>query len=185
MVLTPSHMKELGSACPDFSLPEVTTGKTVSLADFADKPALLVMFICAHCPYVKHIEEKLADATSVFVRHGCAVVGISSNSVRTHPGDAPDKLAEQAREMRFEFPYLYDETQDVARAFDAACTPDFFLYDRDRKLVYRGQFDGSRPGNGVPVTGVDLTDAVNAVVAGHPVHTAQIPSIGCNIKWHP
>jgi peroxiredoxin len=182
MALTPSTMLPLGTTAPDFRLPN-TDGKTVSLADFKDARALVVVFMCNHCPFVKHIRAGLAD----FARHaqagGAAVVGVSSNDVSTHPEDSPQKMKEEAAQCGYTFPYLYDETQAVAQAYRAACTPDFFLFGPDRKLVYRGQFDDSRPGNGKPVTGRDLRAALEAVLAGKPVSSDQKPSIGCNIKW--
>lgn len=185
MAMTPSSMLALGTPAPDFDLPDVTTGRRYTLADFADRKALLVMFICRHCPYVVHVQAELARIGRDY--QGCSVglVAISANNVATHPGDAPEQLRRQAEELGFVFPYLYDEAQTVARAYTAACTPDFFLFDRERKLVYRGQLDGSRPGNGQPVTGVDMRLAIDAVLAGTPVRPDQRPSIGCNIKWKP
>lgn len=185
MVRTPSTMVPLGTPAPGFTLPEPATGRTVSLDDFRDAPALLVVFLCNHCPYVKHIRHALADFAREYQARGLAVVGINSNDVSQYPDDAPDKMVEEVRRVGYPFPYLYDETQEVAKAYRAACTPDFFLYDRDRRLVYRGQFDDSRPGNDVPVTGRDLRAAVEAVLAGRPVPQDQKPSLGCNIKWKP
>jgi peroxiredoxin len=182
MARTPSKMIELETAAPAFSLPEPLTGKTVSLAQFAGKP-LLVMFICNHCPFVVHVQEKLAEIGRVFPERGIGVVAISANDVSTHPDDSPAKMAVKAREAGYTFPYLYDESQDVARAYGAACTPDFFLYDRHHRLVYRGQLDDSRPGNGVPVTGHDLVAAAELLIAGGMIPTQQKPSLGCNIKW--
>ncbi|TVP55433.1 MAG: thioredoxin family protein [Gemmatimonadales bacterium] len=184
MARTPSTMLPLGTEAPDFSLPD-TDGKTVALEDFREAPALVVMFICNHCPFVKHVREGLAEFGRDMAEKGVGVVAISSNNVETHPEDSPEKMAIEKREAGYPFPYLYDESQDVAEAYQAACTPDFFLFDGDRKLVYRGQFDGSRPGNEVPVTGEDLRRAVDAVLDGREVPGEQLPSLGCNIKWKP
>ncbi|HTZ89526.1 MAG TPA: thioredoxin family protein [Alloacidobacterium sp.] len=183
MARTESAMLALGTNAPDFNLPDVLTGKNVSLKSVAGSSGLLVMFICRHCPFVKHLEKALAQLGRDFDGKGIGIVAISSNDVANFPDDAPESLAEQARQLGFSFPYLYDEAQDVARAYDATCTPDFFLFDGNLKLVYRGQFDDSRPGNNIPVTGKDLRHAMNAVLAGEPVHPIQKPSIGCNIKW--
>ncbi len=183
MALTESTMLELGTSAPDFSLPDAITGRTVSLDDFSGKQALLVMFICTHCPYVKHINEGLAELGKDYAGKNIAIVAISSNDVSTHPDDSPAGLKAQAETFGFKFPYLYDETQDVAHAYKAACTPDFFLFDGQRRLVYRGQFDASRPGSGIPVTGEDLRAAIDLVLAGKSVPEEQRPSIGCNIKW--
>jgi peroxiredoxin len=182
MALTPSTMLALGTAAPDFRLPD-TNGKTVSLADFKDAPALLALFICNHCPYVKHIRSGLADVGREYQKRGVAVVAISSNDVQTHPDDGPEKMKQEAKAAGYVFPYLYDESQAVAKAYHAACTPDIFLFDKNRKLAYRGQFDDSRPGNGRPVTGRDLKAALDAVLAGRSAPEPQIPSVGCNIKW--
>lgn len=183
MALTESTMLELGTEAPDFALTDVVTGKTVRRDDFRDKNALLVMFICAHCPYVKHMEKTLGKLGSDYAGKPIAIVAISSNDVATHPSDSPEGLKAQAKANGFTFPYLYDESQSVAHAYKAACTPDFFLFDSDFKLVYRGQYDSSRPGNGVPVTGEDLREAIDTVLAGRPVLPEQRPSIGCNTKW--
>lgn len=180
MVLTPSTMVELGTPCPDFALPD-TDGATVARDDFTGKP-LLVMFLCNHCPYVKHVERALGAMTDGIAARGIAVVGISANDVENYPDDSPAHMAEQKQRHGFDFPYLYDESQDVARAFNAACTPDFFLYDDQHRLVYRGQLDDSRPSNGKPVTGKDLLAAVEALGRGETVER-QVPSMGCNIKW--
>ena len=182
MVATPSVMLALGTRAPDFALPD-TDGRIVSRDDFADAPALLVMFICNHCPYVKHVRDELARIGREFGERGVAIIAISSNDAERYPADSPERMKEEKEAAGYTFPYLYDESQDVARAFNAACTPDFFLFDANRMLVYRGQLDSSRPGNGQPVTGHDLRTALNAVLAGDPVQTEQIPSIGCNIKW--
>jgi peroxiredoxin len=177
-------MSPLGTQTPDFNLPD-PEGKTIALSDFAEAKALLVMFICNHCPFVKHIAEGLAAIGRDYQPKGVAVVAINSNDVKTHPDDSPPKMAEEAASRGYTFPYLFDETQETAKAFGAACTPDFFVYDQDRKLVYRGQLDDSRPSNDVPVTGADLRAALDAVLAGRPVAGDQNPSIGCNIKWKP
>jgi peroxiredoxin len=182
MALTPSTMVSLGTSAPPFRLPD-PHGNLVSADDFKGAPALLVAFICNHCPYVKHIRAKFAEFAKEVQARGVAVVGISSNDATTYPDDGPAKMAEEIRLAGYTFPYLYDESQEVAKAYQAACTPDFFLFDRERKLVYRGQFDDSRPESGRPVTGKDLRAAVDAVLAGKPVPTDQKPSVGCNIKW--
>jgi peroxiredoxin len=184
MALTPSIMLPLGTVAPGFALPD-TTGKQVALEDFKSAPALAVIFMCNHCPYVKHIRSGLAQFARDYIPRGVAVVGINSNDVQNYPADSPAKMAEEIASAGYTFPYLYDESQAVARAYHAACTPDLFLFDRNRRLVYRGQFDDSRPGNGVPVTGQDLRLAVDAVLAGKAVASNQKPSIGCNIKWKP
>jgi peroxiredoxin len=184
MVQTASTMLSLGVEAPYFSLPD-TAGKTVSLDDFADAPALLVVFMCNHCPYVQHVAAGLAALAGEYQRRGVAVVAISSNDVSTHPDDSPAKMAEEVKLRGYTFPYLYDESQAAAKAYRAACTPDFYVFDRRRKLVYRGQMDSSRPGNNVPVSGADLRAALDAVLAGRPVSAAQKPSLGCNIKWKP
>ena len=183
MVRTASTMLELGTAAPDFSLPDVVTGRAVSLADFGGKKALLVMFICRHCPYVKHVQEELARLGRDYQNRGVGVVAISSNDALEFPEDAPASLKEMAAELGFTFPFCYDESQETAKAYSAACTPDFFVFDGSRKLVYRGQLDDSRPGSGKPVTGSDLRAALDAVVSGRPVNPDQKPSLGCNIKW--
>jgi peroxiredoxin len=182
MALTPSTMLPLGTTAPDFKLPE-TSGKTVSLADFKDKTALLVIFMCNHCPYVIHIRAGLAQLARDYMPKGIVIVGINSNDVANYPADSPAKMKDEVKSAGYLFPYLYDETQAVAKAYRAACTPDIFLFDRGRRLVYRGQFDASWPGNGIPVTGKDLRAALDAVLAGKPTSEFQAPSIGCNIKW--
>ncbi|MEZ6051833.1 MAG: thioredoxin family protein [Planctomycetaceae bacterium] len=182
MVKTASTMLPLGSQAPEFSLPNVD-GSTVSLSDFEGKPGLLVMFICNHCPFVIHLREDLAKFVKEYQDQGLAVVAISSNDVETYPQDGPDKMKQEAESNGYTFPYLYDASQEVAKAYHAACTPDFFLFDSNRKLVYRGQFDDSRPGSDIPVTGEDLRAACDQVLAGQPVSVEQRPSIGCNIKW--
>jgi len=183
MARTESTMLDLGTLAPDFALTDAVTGKTVRRDDFAGKDALLVMFICPHCPYVKHIEKTLGALGADYASKPLAIVAISSNDVTTHPADSPEGMKAQAQANGFTFPYLYDETQGVARAYNAACTPDFFLFNRDFRLVYRGQYDASRPNSGVPVTGQDLRNAIDAVLAGRAVSEDQKPSLGCNIKW--
>jgi peroxiredoxin len=182
MALTPSTMLPLGTAAPDFKLPD-TNGKTVSLADFKGAPALAVLFICNHCPYVKHLRAGLAQFGRDYTSKGVAIVAISSNDAKNYADDSPAKMKEEVKLAGYTFPYLYDETQAVAKAYRAACTPDIYLFDKDQKLVYRGQFDDSRPGNGVTVTGKDLRAATDAVLAGKPVSPNQKVSMGCNIKW--
>src|SRR5580658_3995728 len=182
MALTPSTMLPLGTPAPDFRLPD-TGGKMVALGDFKSAPALAELFICNHCPFVKHIQAGLAQLGRDYQARGAAIVAISANDAQNYPDDSPAKMAQEAKSAGYVFPYLYDESQAVAKAYRAACTPDFFLFDASRKLVYRGQFDDSRPGNGVPVTGRDLRAALDAVLAGKPVPGRQLPSIGCNIKW--
>jgi peroxiredoxin len=186
MVMVSSTMMALGTPAPDFQLPDVTSGETLSLATFADKTALLVMFICQHCPFVKHIEGELARLGRDYVDQSVGIVAISANSIQTHPQDGPEHLKAMADRLGFNFPFCYDATQATAQAYTAACTPDFFLFDGDRKLVYRGQLDSSRPGREeVPVNGADLRKALDCVLSGQPVPTEQTPSIGCNIKWTP
>jgi peroxiredoxin len=182
MVKTASTMKKLGTPAHDFKLVNVD-GRTVGLHDFDDKPALLVIFMCNHCPFVKHVADGLTKLANDYMPKGVAIVGINSNDAAGYPQDSPEQMVHEAEQRGYPFPYLYDETQDVAKTYGAACTPDFFLYDKSRKLVYRGQLDPSRPGNNVPVTGNDLRAAIDAVLAGRPAPERQIPSIGCNIKW--
>jgi peroxiredoxin len=184
MVATNSTMLPLGTKAPDFSLPD-TSGKMISSSDFKDSPALVVVFMCNHCPYVKHIRSGLAQLARDYAARKVAVIGISSNDATNYPADSPGKMAEEAKSAGYVFPYLYDETQEVAKAYRAACTPDIFLFDQNHKLVYRGQFDESRPGNGVPVTGKDLRLALDSVLGSKPVSGNQKASIGCNIKWKP
>ncbi|HUG90236.1 MAG TPA: thioredoxin family protein [Planctomycetaceae bacterium] len=185
MVMTASTMLPLGTEAPDFSLPNVVDGGTVSLADFADNQGVLVIFMCNHCPFVKHLRSGLAAFAKQYQPRGLAIGGLSPNDAEKYPDDSPARMAAEAKSAGYTFPYLFDETQDVAKEYMAACTPDFFLFDRDRKLVYRGQFDDSRPDSGKPVTGADLRAACDAVLAGRPVSKEQKPSIGCNIKWKP
>jgi len=177
-------MLPLGTAAPDFNLPDAD-GKLVSPADFKAASALLVVFMCNHCPYVIHIRAGLAQLARDYAPKNVGIVGISSNDAKNYPDDSPAKMKEEVKNAGYIFPYLYDETQAVAKSYHAACTPDFFLFDRGRRLVYRGQFDASRPGNGIPVTGKDLRDALDAVLAGKTTSEFQAPSIGCNIKWKP
>jgi peroxiredoxin len=182
MVMTASTMLQLGTSAPGFSLAD-TEGKIVSLNDFKDAPALLVVFMCNHCPFVKHVLKVMVKLIKEYQQKGVAVVGINSNDVDNFPEDRPEMMAKIAKEMGFTFPYLYDETQEAAKAYHAACTPDFFLFDKRRRLVYRGQMDDSRPGNNVPVTGADIRAALDAVLANKKVSDRQKPSMGCNIKW--
>ncbi len=181
MAETASTMLELGTRAPDFSLPD-TEGRRVSRSDFEGAP-LLVVFMCNHCPYVKHIREGLVAFAREYMPRGLAMVAVSANDAASFPADAPERMAEEAKAYGYPFPYLYDETQEVAKAYRAACTPDFYLFDRGHELVYRGQFDGSRPGNDVPVTGRDLRRAAGAVLEGKPAPEEQKASMGCNIKW--
>jgi peroxiredoxin len=185
MVLTPSTMLPLGTPAPDFTLTNAVDGRPVSPADFEDRPGLLVMFICNHCPYVQHVRGELGRLAADYMPRGLAVVAINSNDVEAHPEDGPERMKSLALAEGWSFPFLFDETQEAARAYRAACTPDFFLFDADRRLVYRGQLDDSRPGNSIPVTGRDLRAAIEAVLAGEPVSEQQEPSVGCNIKWRP
>lgn len=183
MVLTASTMLPLGTQAPDFHLPEVVSGKIISLASFADKKVLLVMFICRHCPFVKHIQDEITKLGEDYGTSDLAIAAISANDAEKYPDDAPDSLKALAIEKGWQFPVCYDETQATAKAYTAACTPDFFIFDAERKLVYRGQLDDSRPSNGKPVTGADLRVAIDAALADKPVSIEQKPSIGCNIKW--
>ena len=200
MALTPSTMLALGSRAPDFTLPDVVSGKSVALRNFAGKKGLLVMFICRHCPYVQHIKQELARPGKDYAPGGVSgaasssgshagkdlgIVAISSNDARNYPDDAPENLKAMAEELQFAFPFCYDESQEVAKTYKAACTPDFFLFNEERKLVYRGQLDDSRPGNGEPLNGRDLRAAIDAALTDRPVSPGQKPSIGCNIKWKP
>lgn len=182
MPLTPSTMPPIGMTAPDFCLPD-TEGKMVALADFPSSPAILVAFICNHCPFVKHIRPALAQMARDFQARGVSVIAINSNDAKAHPDDSPAKMIEEKREAGYPFHYLIDESQEVAKAYRAACTPDFFLFDSAKKLVYRGQMDDSRPGNGKPNDGADLRAAVEAVLAGKKPAELQKPSAGCNIKW--
>lgn len=184
MAETPSRMVTLGTPAPDFEL-KATNGRMVRLEDFSDATVLVVIFMCNHCPFVKHLHEGLVEFQEDYLPSGVAIVGINSNDVETHPDDSFDKMVEEVEKVGYRFPYLFDETQEVAHAYHAACTPDFFVYDRERRLAYRGQFDDSRPGNGIPVTGKDLRAAVDALLEGETPPAEQRASIGCNIKWKP
>lgn len=178
-----STMLPLGTPAPDFNLKDVVTGENITLDTFKDKKALLVAFICVHCPYVKHIQEEIARIGKDYQDKNLGIVAISANDIEAYPEDSPENMKQQAEDMGFTFPYCFDETQETARAYTAACTPDFFLFEKDRKLVYRGQLDESRPGNNIPVTGKDMRAAIDAVLTGKPVDPNQKPSIGCSIKW--
>ncbi len=185
MVMVSSTMLELGTPAPDFALPDVISGDTVSLETFADQSVLVIMFICEHCPFVKHVQNELARLGHDYHAKNVGILAVSANSVQTHPQDAPEHLKAMAIALDFTFPYCYDETQAMAKAYTAACTPDFFVFDSDRKLAYRGQLDDSRPGNGIPVTGPDLRAAIDTLLLGQTLNPEQTPSIGCNIKWTP
>lgn len=185
MALTPSTMLELGTRAPDFTLADAVDDQAISLADFEDAPGLLVMFICNHCPYVQHVLAELGRLASDYRDRGLAVAAINSNSLETHPQDGPAGMRQLALAEGWSFPFLFDQTQEVAKAYKAACTPDFFLFDSEQHLAYRGQLDDSRPGNGIPVTGADLRAAIDSVLAGEQVTGEQKPSMGCNIKWKP
>lgn len=184
MAATPSTMLKLGTKAPKFNLQD-TTGSYISLSDLDINKGLLVMFICNHCPYVKHLNASIAEVTSELMQDGISTVAINANDVENYPDDSPELMKELVKEHGFKFPYLYDETQEVAKSYKAACTPDFFLFDDDLKLVYRGQYDASRPSNDIPVTGSDIKNAVDALLNGEKAVEPQIPSIGCNIKWKP
>jgi peroxiredoxin len=184
MAATYSTMMSLGTQAPDFRLPD-TDGKFVALADFKSAPALAVIFMCNHCPYVKHIRAGIAQLAKDYLPRGVAIVGINSNDAVNYPADSPAKMAEETKAAGYLFPYLFDETQETAKSYRAACTPDIFLFDANQRLTYRGQFDDSRPGNGIPVTGKDLRAAIDALLEGKPISPNQKPSIGCNIKWKP
>jgi peroxiredoxin len=185
MVETASTMLlPLGAKAPSFDLPD-PSGRRYSLASFEGSPALLVAFICQHCPYVKHVREGFTSLAAEYQKRGVAVVAIASNDAKAYPEDGPESMAREAKGAGYTFPYLFDESQEAAKAYGAACTPDFFVFDRERRLFYRGQMDGARPGNGVPVTGADLREALDAVLAGRPAPEVQRPSLGCNIKWKP
>ena len=176
-------MLPLGSEAPKFVLPDTVSGQTIRLVDIASDKATVVMFLCNHCPYVIHVNDEIVRLANDYIAKGVAFVGISSNDVENYPEDGPDQMKKVAEKLKYPFPYLYDESQNVARAFDAACTPDFYVFDKDLKLVYRGRLDDSRPKSGTPLTGKDLRDALDAVLAGKPVDEKQYPSGGCNIKW--
>ncbi|MEL6437784.1 MAG: thioredoxin family protein [Cyanobacteria bacterium J06621_8] len=183
MVKTASTMLPLGTAAPKFQLPDVSSNETISLGTFADSKALLFMFICQHCPFVKHVQEELAKIGQDYQAQPLGIVAISANDVGNYPQDSPEMMQQMAEKLSFNFPFCYDETQEVSKSYTAACTPDFFLFDGAQKLVYRGQLDDSRPGNDLPVTGKDLRRAIDAVLQDRPIDFEQKPSIGCNIKW--
>jgi len=183
MAQTPSNMLALGTIAPGFSLPDTVSGKTLSLGQLKSDKATVIMFICNHCPFVRHVNAGIVALANDYRPKGVSFVAISANDVESYPEDSPEKMKAYAARLGYPFPYLYDESQDTARAYRAACTPDFYVFDADMKLVYRGQMDGSRPNNGVPVTGEDIRDALDNVLAGEPVSPDQRPSLGCNIKW--
>jgi peroxiredoxin len=183
MAATPSNMIPLGFEAPAFNLMDARTGRSANLEDLKSAKGTVIMFICNHCPYVKHVNEQLVKLANDYMPKGLSFIAISSNDAVNYPEDGPDKMKEYAERLKYPFPYLYDETQAVAKAYDAACTPDFYLFDGHLKCVYRGQLDASRPGNGVPVTGRDMREALDALLTGKPISQVQIPSIGCNIKW--
>ena len=183
MSLTPSNMVPLGSAAPDFTLPDPVRGGTMSLCDLKSDKGTVIMFICNHCPFVKHIRPALVPLARQYMEQGIAFVAINANDAANYPDDSPGRMKETALEYGYPFPYLYDETQEVARAYRAACTPDLYLFDGELKLVYRGQFDDSRPGSDIPLTGQDLASALDSLLAGKPVSRDQKASTGCNIKW--
>jgi peroxiredoxin len=183
MARTPSNMVALGNKAPAFTLPDTITGKQISFDDIKDEVATVVMFICNHCPFVKHVIAELVKLANDYKNKGIGFVAISANDAENYPDDAPDKMKATALRLKYPFPYLYDETQQVAKAYDAACTPDFFIYNKNMELVYRGQIDDSRPGNEIPVTGKDIRHALDCLINNQPVPAVQRPSIGCNIKW--
>ncbi len=183
MAKTPSNMMPLGTRAPDFSLPDTVSGETLSLGDLKSDTATVIMFICNHCPFVKHLNSKLVEVAKGYQSKGVSFVAISSNDVKNYPEDSPDKMKQTAEELGYPFPYLYDETQKTAKAYDAACTPDFYVFDKNLACVYRGQFDSSRPDNDQPVSGKDLCAALDCILEGKAVPEDQTPSIGCNIKW--
>ena len=185
MVKTASTMLALGTVAPEFQLPDVVSGETISLDTFSDRKALLIMFICQHCPFVKHVQNELSKIGQDYSQQPLGIVAISANDVANYPDDSPAKLKQMAEELNFNFPICYDESQSVSKAYTAACTPDFFLFDANKKLAYRGQLDDSRPSTDIPVTGQDLRNAIALVLAGKAVDFSQKPSIGCNIKWKP
>lgn len=183
MAATPSTMMPIGTKAPGFNLTDTVSGRMVGLSDSKGEKATAVIFICNHCPYVLHIIEELVKVAKEYIPKGVSFIAISSNDVKNYPDDSPELMKKLAHEMNFPFPYLYDESQEVARAYNAACTPDFFVFDKDLKCAYRGQFDDSRPKNGIPPTGKDLRRALNEIISGKPVSGEQRPSMGCNIKW--
>ena len=183
MALTPSNMLPLGTIAPEFVLPDVISGRDVTINDIVGTKGLLIMFICNHCPYVKHVQEQIVELSNDYQNQGINLVAISSNDVEAYPEDSPAGMRDEAKKWQYAFPYLYDESQMVARAYDAACTPDFYLFNKNLELVYRGQLDSSRPGNNVPVTGDDLRAAMDDLIFGNPINKEQLPSVGCDIKW--
>ena len=183
MALTPSKMVPLGTKASDFELPDTVTDQVVTLKDIKSDKATVVMFICNHCPYVKHVREELVSISNEYLKSGISFVAISSNDVEQYPEDSPEKMKEEALAWKYQFPYLYDETQKVARDYNATCTPDFYIFDKDLELAYRGQLDESRPGNDKPLTGKYIREAIESLLAGNPVSEDQMPSVGCNIKW--
>ena len=183
MVLTPTTQIPLGFAAPDFTLPDTVSGKDLSLKDLASDKATVIMFICNHCPYVKHVIEGIVELTNDYIPRGISFIAISSNDVENYPDDSPEKMAGEARRLNFKFPYLYDESQEVAKSYSAACTPDFNIFDGNLKCIYRGQLDDSRPGNKIPVSGKDMRTALDALLEGEKISEDQVPSVGCNIKW--
>jgi peroxiredoxin len=183
MALTPSKMIPLGSRAPEFRLLDTLTDQWVDLSDSRSDKATVIMFLCNHCPYVKHIREELVRISNEYIKRGVSFVAISSNDIEQYPEDSPQKMKEEAQTWKYPFPYLFDETQAVAKAYDAACTPDFYVYDKNLELAYRGQLDDSRPGNGKEITGKDIREALDCILSGNPVSEVQIPSAGCNIKW--
>lgn len=183
MALTPSKMIPLGTKAPDFSLPDAVSGKQFSLEELKSEKATVIMFICNHCPYVKHVQNGLVELANDYTSKGVSFIAINSNDVKNYPDDSPENMKKVAQKMGYPFPYLFDDSQQVARSYDAACTPDFYIFDKNMKLMYRGQMDDSRPGNGKPVTGSDIRQALNSLLDGRDISDEQIPSMGCNIKW--
>lgn len=183
MARTESNMFPLGNPAPSFTLPDVVSGKTVSLDELKSEIATVIMFICNHCPFVKHVQTQLVQLANDYQAKGISFIAISSNDAEAYPDDSPEKMKEVAEQLGYPFPYLYDETQEVAKAYQAACTPDFYIFDRELKCVYRGQLDDSRPGNGIPVTGESIRSALESLLHNQPVTVVQKPSLGCNIKW--
>lgn len=183
MAATESKMIPLGTKAPSFSLYDVVSDRILSLDELKSNVATVIMFICNHCPFVKHINKKLVEISNYYIEKGISFIGINSNDIENYPEDSPENMKKQAIELGYKFPYLFDETQDVAKAYDAACTPDFYVFDKNMELVYRGQFDDSRPGNNIQVTGKDLSAALEALINNQPIDHNQKPSIGCNIKW--
>jgi peroxiredoxin len=183
MSLTPSNMLPLGTSAPDFELPDTISGKNLSLKKLKSDIATVIMFICNHCPFVKHVQQELVKLTNDYQKKGISFIAISANDIEDYPEDAPEKMREVAKRLGYPFPYLYNETQEVAKAYQATCTPDFYIFDKNLKCVYRGQLDDSRPGNNIPVTGKDIRHALNNILVNKPVDKNQKPSVGCNIKW--